>query len=213
MVWNKLFGRKRVEVEPVQHLPIIHEITFGRTAVINQVAVATLGPDHKFRLASSALTVTGQGHVKLEDGIHIHRFYGDDHTLLQVTGGDGFTEQGVQNITVFIAAHTIEPATNTDLLAEIERLKASTYEFDGVEYSRVWFDGDGPADPVKFHETVYLEEDKSESYGIQQTCMLFERDVDGVAELLLVSHEKTDNGDERVSMMIGIELSPSDVSL
>ncbi|UTW59633.1 DUF2491 family protein [Kordiimonas sp. SCSIO 12603] len=206
------FKNKKDEMkEPV--LPVIHDISFGRTVVIDPLAISLLGADHRMKLSTPSLTITGQGTVPFEDGVWLHRFYTDNHELLQIMGGDGKHDFGVQQISLFSVYDSIEPANEAALEAEIAKLKADTYTLDGVEYKRVWFDGDGPTEPVQFHETVYLDEGGAENYGIQQQCMLFGREVDGQEESLLVTHEKTDQGDESVTLMVGAVLSPNDISI
>lgn len=194
-------------------LPIIHNVGFGRTVTIDPLALTLLGEEHRFSLPTPSLTITGQGTVQFEDGVWLHRFYTDDHTLLQIMGGDGFENKDIQQISVFAVYDSIVPANGSVLASEIERLKDEQYSLDGATYDRVWFDGNGPTDPVQFYEDVYLDESGSEKYGIQQSCMLFSRDVDGVEENLLVTYEKTDTGDECVSQMVGITISPNDISL
>lgn len=194
-------------------LPIIHDVGFGRTVTVDQLAVSMLDDSHRFEMPTPSLTITGQGTVQFEDGVWLHRFYTDDHMLLQIMGGDGIEDKEIQQISVFSVYDSIEPANKTALASEIERLKADTYVLDGESYQRVWFDGEGTTDPVQFHEKVWLDETGSDSYGIQQSCMLYTRDVDGTEENLLVTYEKTTQGDECITQMVGITLSPNDLSL
>ncbi len=208
-----LFDFFKGKEEPEDKLPSIHDITFGRTAVIDGLAISLLGEDHRLKLSTPSLTVTGQGTVEFEDGVWLHRFYTDNHELLQIMGGDGIEEFGVQQISLFSVYDSIEPTNKAGFEREIDRMKEETYTLDGATYNRVWFDGDGPADLVQFHETVYLDEDGEDSYGIQQQCMLFSREVGDQEESLLVTHEKTTQGDESITQMVGAILSPNDVSI
>lgn len=205
--------KKKPEANKGPVLPTIHDVAFGRTVSVDQLAVSMLGDGHRFAMQTPSLTITGQGTVQFEDGVWLHRFYTDDHMLLQIMGGDGFSDQEVQQISLFCVYDSIEPANAAALDREIDRLKQDQYELDGATYQRVWFDGEGPTDPVQFHEEVNLNEAGTDSYGIQQSCMLFTRDVDGVDENLLVTYEKTTQGDESVTQMVGITLSPNDLSL
>ncbi|MEX0298416.1 MAG: DUF2491 family protein, partial [Kordiimonas sp.] len=190
------FFKKDKEEPQKPALPIIHDVSFGRTVSIDPLAISMLGDKHRFEMPTPSLTITGQGTVQFEDGVWLHRFYTDDHMLLQIMGGDGFEDKEVQQISVFAVYDSIEPANKARLAQEIERIKADTYMLNGESYQRVWFDGEGPTDPVQFHETVCLDETGEESYGIQQSCMLFTREVDGSEENLLVTYEKTTQGDE-----------------
>lgn len=210
-LFDFLKGKKEEAQAPT--LPVIHDVTFGRTVTIDPLIVNMLGAQHRFSMPTPSLTITGQGSVKFEDGVWLHRFYTDDHMLLQITGGDGVNSQDVQDISVFSVYDSKNPSSKTALSTEINRLKAATYTLDGVDYERVWFDGDDPADPVQFYETVYLDETGSEHYGIQQSCMLFSRMVDDTEENLLVTYEKTSQGDESITQMVGITISPNDLHL
>jgi hypothetical protein len=194
-------------------LPIIHDVGFGRTVNVDQLAISMLDNKHRFTMPTPSLTITGQGIVQFEDGVWLHRFYTDDHILLQIMGGDGIEDKEVQQISIFSVYDSIEPANTLTLAKEVERLKSDTYVLDGESYQRVWFDGEGATDPVQFHEKVCLNETGSESYGIQQSCMLYTRDVNDTEENLLVTYEKTTQGDECVTQMVGITLSPNDLSL
>jgi len=207
------FLKKDQPEEPKHTLPIIHDVTFGRTITIDPLAISMLGADHRLEMATPSLTITGQGTVAFEDGVWLHRFYTDDHMLLQIMGGDGIEDKEITQISLFSVYDSHEPANAAALEKEIERLKADTYTLDAAVYNRIWFEGDGPTEPVQFHETVHLDGEGKESYGIQQSCMLFGRDVDGVEESLLVTYEKTTQGDESVTLMVGATLSKNDVGL
>lgn len=204
---------KKQQVASSSPLPKILDIQLGRTVTIDSLALEMLGKDHRLSLSTPSLTITGQGCVKFEDGVWLHRFYTDNHELLQIMGGDGLDDFEVQQISLFSVYDSVEPASDLLLQSEIEKIKSDTYHLDGQNYKRLWFQGEGPADPVQFHETVYLDQTGTESYGIQQSCMLFARDVDGCEESLLVTYEKTSQGDESITKMVGALLSPSDVGL
>lgn len=207
------FLKGKTEETPKQKLPKINDIQFGRTVLVDPLAISMLGENHRLTLSTPSLTITGQGYTEFEDGVWLHRFYTDNHELLQIMGGNGFDDTNIQQISLFSVYDSIEPANESKLKQELERLKADTYTLDGIEYKRVWFEGDGPTNPVQFHETVYLDEVGEESYGIQQSCMLFMRDINGVEESLLVTHEKTTQGDESITQMVGTILSPNDISI
>jgi hypothetical protein len=207
------FFKNKAEETPEQKLPKINDIQFGRTVLVDSLAISMLGNSHRLTLSTPSLTITGQGCIEFEDGVWLHRFYTDNHELLQIMGGDGFSDTNIQQISLFSVYDSIEPANKSKLAHELERLRADTYILDGVEYKRAWFEGDGPTDPVQFHETIYLNETGEESYGIQQSCMLFMRDINGIEESLLVTHEKTTQGDESITQMTGAILSPNDISI
>ena len=205
---------KKKKPEPnVPALPVMHDVAFGRTVSVDPIALEMLGEGHRCALETNSLTITGQGCVEFEDGVFLHRYYTDDHILLQIMGGDGKRDKSVQQISVFSVYDSIEPANTGITKAEVARLHQDSYILDGERYERVWFDGDGPADPVKFYEDVFLDADGKESYGIQQTCMLYSRSVDDVDEMLLVTHEKTNEGGESITQMVGFVLSPNDLSI
>lgn len=205
--------RKKDQEPSAPRLPVIHDVAFGRTVTIDRLALSMLGAHHRSELPTPSLTITGQGCVEFEDGVFLHRFYTDDHVLLQILGGDGKHDKSVQQISVFSVYDSIEPASSTSLKAELDRIGQDHYVLDGERYDRVWFDGSGPTAPVQFFEDVYLDDQGSESYGIQQSCMLFSRSVDDVDEMLLVTHEKTTEGGESITQMVGFVLSPNDLTL
>lgn len=206
-----IFKKKAEEEKFV--LPVIHDVGFGRTVTVDQLAINLLGSGHRFSMVTPSLTITGQGMVQFEDGVWLHRFYTDDHMLLQIMGGDGIENGEVQQVSLFNVYDSVEPANKAALNEELRRLQQDSYELDGAHYQRVWFDGDGPTEPVQFFEEVFLDQKGEEKYGIQQSCMLFARDVDGAEESLLVTYEKTTQGDESITQMVGITLSPNDLTL
>jgi len=203
-------GKKQ---QPDFQLPVMADVRLGGTVQIDPLALQMLGAEHRLKPELASLIITGQGQVAFEDGVWLHRYYTDDHMLLQIMGGDGVADHSVQQISLFMAYDVINPANSTEMQAEIAKLRQPTYVLDDITYERIWFDGDGLADPVQYYETVHLAADGSDSYGIQQTAMLYARDVGGVDESLLVTHERTTQGDESISLMVGAILSENDMTI
>ena len=92
-MFKRLFGQR--EAGPVSQLAVVRNITVGRTVALDPLAWRRLGDETHFSLDRDALEITAQGVVRLDDGPFVHRFYTDDHVMLQAmsddAGGAGYS--------------------------------------------------------------------------------------------------------------------------
>src|SRR5688572_4684428 len=87
-MFGKLFGSGKKPAEPVRALPVIRNVTIGRTVILDPLIWRRHGGDLKFELDRDTLEITAQGVIALDDGAFVHRFYTDDHLMLQVVSDD-----------------------------------------------------------------------------------------------------------------------------
>jgi hypothetical protein len=208
-MFGKLFGGKDETRPP---LPVIRNVTIGRTVVLDPLAWRRLGEETKFALDRDTLEITAQGLIKLNDGAFVHRFYTDDEILFQVVSDDR-EGQKANDFTVFIPWASAYPADRADRDQWGQRLRARAFQPEGLpEYRRLWF-GDEAAeqDPVTLWEDVYYDRDaRTPDRRLFQTTMLFHRDLaggDGRELLLALTLEPEDSKDVSHEIMIGLPLS------
>ena len=86
-MFKKLFGRS-VRPAPASRLAMVRNITVGRTVALDPLAWRRLGSETHFTLDRDVLDITAQGLVSLDGGQYVHRFYTDDHIMLQAMSDD-----------------------------------------------------------------------------------------------------------------------------
>jgi len=209
-MFGKLFGNKGGETTP--GLPIIRNVTIGRTVVLDPLAWRRFGAETKFALDRDTLEITAQGLIKLNDGAFVHRFYTDDEILFQVVSDDR-EGQKANDFTVFVPWASEYPADRADRDLWTQRLRARTFQPEGLPaYARLWFGEEAvEQDPVTLWEDVYYDRDASKpERRLFQTTMLFSRDLaggDGRELLLALTLEPEDSKDVSHETMIGLPLS------
>ncbi len=207
-MFGKLFGRKDAQ-RPA--LPVIRNVTIGRTVVLDPLAWRRFGGETKFALDRDTLEITAQGLIQLNDGAFVHRFYTDDEILFQVVSDDR-EGQRANDFTVFVPWTSEYPTDRADRDLWAERLRARTFQADGLpEYRRFWFGEDAERqEPVTLWEDVYYDrEGAAPDRRLFQTTMLFHRDLAGGEgrELLLALTAEPEDGDVTHETMIGLPLS------
>ncbi len=209
-MFGKLFGKKDGGSRPA--LPIIRNVTIGRTVVLDPLAWRRLGAETKFALDRDTLEITAQGLIQLNDGAFVHRFYTDDEILFQVVSDDR-EGQRANDFTVFVPWASEYPADRADKDLWTARLRARTFQPEGLPaYTRLWFGDEAEQqDPVTLWEDVYYERDsETPARRLFQTTMLFHRDLaggDGRELLLALTLEPEDGSDVTNETMIGLPLS------
>jgi hypothetical protein len=212
--FKALWGSGKAERKPA--IPEILRLTIGRSAVIDPLLIRTRGPDSKLNIPSNSLVIVAQGMIRLEDGTFVHRFYTEDHTMLQVLSAAREGDEHIKEITLFAPLDSVYPSTEADFAAWKQRIRQTAFKTaDGTKYQRYWFDNsDLPEDPVRIVETVYDDLSGEDTRTIVQTSMLFGRTLQsGDVELLLTSIEQPSNHEATVEMMVGMKLSCSDLSI
>lgn len=207
-MFGKLFGRKDAQ-RPA--LPVIRNVTIGRTVVLDPLAWRRFSGEARFALDRDTLEITAQGLIQLNDGAFVHRFYTDDEILFQVVSDDR-EGQRANDFTVFVPWASEYPADRADRDLWAERLRARTFQAEGLpEYRRFWFGEDAERqEPVTLWEDVYYDrEAATPDRRLFQTTMLFHRELAGGEgrELLLALTAEPEDGDVTQETMIGLPLS------
>jgi hypothetical protein len=206
-MFEKLFGRGRSEPEKPA-LAVVRNVTIGRTVVLDPLAWRRMSGG-SFSLDRDTLEITAQGVVKLPEGDHVHRFYTDDHIMLQAVSSDA-EGQFANDFTLFTPFASHYPASPAEKKAWIERLSGPSFTDPGLPvFQRFWFPPeDGLQPPVSFWEEVFTDRAASTPYArIYQTCMLYSRERgDEGSELLLAIAQETEGGDYTHEVMVGVAL-------
>ena len=208
MIFRGLFGGKRDERDD-QVIPVVRNVTIGRSVRVDPLAWRRLGGEAKFRLTADVLSIVAQGRINLGADGFVHRFYTDDDLMLQMVSTDAMG-QDANDFTLFGPWSSAYPPDAAAKRVWADRLRARTFGgADLPEYRRFWFgDTDERQDPVSFWETVYDDRTGLNFRKIYQTCMLFARDLPGEGrELLLAIEMEPEGGDLTHEVMVGIPLN------
>ena len=209
MIFRGLFGGGRRGEEQTPALPVVRNITIGRSVRLDPLAWRTLGADAKFRPETNTLEIVAQGRIDLGADGFVHRFYTNEDLMLQMVSPDA-EGQGADDFTVFMPWSSAYPPDAGAKRRWADRLRARTFGGEDLpEYHRFWFgEADERQDPVSFWENVYDDRAGVEARRIYQTCMLFARDLPGEGrELLLAIEMEPQGGDLTHEIMVGIPLN------
>jgi hypothetical protein len=201
-----LFNRGRGQQAPA--LPVVRNVTIGRSVRLDPLAWRRLGADARFRLDTDTLGIVAQGRIDMGADGYVHRFYTEDDAMLQMVSPDA-EGQLAEDHTLFLPWSSAYPPDAAARRRWADRLRARTFTDEGLpEYRRFWFgDTDERQDPVSFWESVYDDREASAARRIYQTCMLFARELPGDArELLLAIEMEPEGGDLTHEVMVGIPL-------
>lgn len=212
-MFKRLFGKPAPE--PTNRLATVRNITVGRTVSLDPLAWRRLGDTTRFTLDRDVLDITAQGHVELDGGQHVHRFYTEDHVMLQAMSDDAAGLESY-DFTLFIPWTSAYPANETARRKWRDRLSAPVFEGAAEnlpDYPRFWFsETDEIQKPVELWETIWDDRTATEPYSrIFQTCMLYARDLEDGRELMLALEMQPQDaagkpGDITHEIMIGIPL-------
>lgn len=208
MIFRGLFGGKKDDAHD-QVIPVVRNVTIGRTVRLDPLAWRRYGSDTKFALNVDVLEIVAQGRINLGADGFVHRFYTQDDMMLQMVSPDAMGQQS-EDFTLFGPWSSEYPPDSYAKRAWSDRLRARTFGgADLPEYRRFWFgDADERQDPVSFWETVYDDRSGYNFRKIYQTCMLFSRDLPGDGrELLLAIELEPEGGDLTHEVMVGIPLN------
>lgn len=213
-MFKRLFGKSAPE-QPANRLATVRNITVGRTVSLDPLAWRRLGDTTKFTLDRDVLDITAQGHVELESGQHVHRFYTDDHVMLQAMSDDAAGQESY-DFTLFSPWTSAYPPADRERRIWRDRLSEPVFHGaaeDLPDYPRFWFsESDAIQKPVELWETIWDDRTSTTPYsGIFQTCMLYARDLDDGRELMLALEMQPQDaagkpGDVTHEIMIGIPL-------
>ncbi|TVV75736.1 DUF2491 family protein [Sphingomonas solaris] len=205
-MFDRLFGRKR-SLEG-SALPIVRNVTLGRSIVLDPLAWRRFGDALRFPFDRDTLQIVAQGQVTLNDGGFVHRFYTDDDVMFQAVSNDA-AGQDVTDVTLFAPWDSQYPTMPFDRPAWLQRLTARTFTAEGLpEYRRFWFGDEAvKQEPVTFWEDLHDDRDGIVDRRIFQTSMLFARDLDGDGrELLLAIDQENEAGEVSFEIMLGVAL-------
>jgi hypothetical protein len=209
VIFRGLFGGKRSQGAGDQVIPVVRNVTIGRTVRLDPLAWRRYGSDAKFALDTDVLEIVAQGRINLGADGFVHRFYTEDDLMLQMVSPDAAGE-GANDFTLFGPWSSDYPPDAAAGRRWGDRLRARTFTgHDLPEYRRFWFgDADERQDPVSFWESVYDDRAGAHVRRIYQTCMLFGRDLPGEGrELLLAIEMEPEGGDLTHEVMVGIPLN------
>ena len=160
--------------------------------------------------------VAAHGEATLDADTVLHRYYDDDHRLLQVLVPPGGGMADVQDVSLYAPWDSVAPMGQ----AEWDRwtgwdglIGQPEYDADGILFRRYWGDGPDRVPLVEFTEKV---DDGSACREIHQRCMLYSRPVGAGEEMLLLNIERDLARDSRheggsIEFMIGYGLGPADI--
>lgn len=206
-MFDRLFGRK----QPLEgtELPVIRNVTLGRTVTVDPLAWRRFGDELLFPFDRDTLVIVAQGLVDLNEGGFVHRFYTNDDIMFQAVSNDR-AGQDVTDVTIFAPWDSAYPSSAAQRPAWKTRLKARSFTAEGLpDYDRVWFGPEASEqEPVTFWEDIHDDRDGIVDRRIFQTCMLFGRDLPGDdgRELLLAIDQENEAGDVSFEIMLGMAL-------
>jgi hypothetical protein len=213
-MFEKLFGRGG-KGPAAPELPVVRNVTIGRTVVLDPLSWRRFGAATKFELDRDVLSITAQGLIALDDGAFVHRFYTDDHIMFQVVSDDR-AGQLANDFTLFVPWASEYPGSAKERAAWADRLRAPTFDAAGLPpYRRFWFGDESPDQaPVTFWEDVFDDRQATAPYArLFQSCMLFHRDLpDEGRELLLAITLEPERGERTHEIMVGLPLSVGEFS-
>lgn len=205
-MFERLFGREAPP--PEDALPVVRNVTLGRTVMVDPLAWRRFGDGIKFPFTGDTLQIVAQGIVGLNEGGFIHRFYTDDDVMLQAVTSDR-AGADISDVTIFAPWDSQYPGSSTDRDDWRRRLTAAAFTAPELpEYRRLWFGDTAPSqEPISFWEDLHDDRDGIVDRRIFQVCMLFSRRLgDDGRELLLAIDQETDAGDVSLEIMLGVAL-------
>jgi hypothetical protein len=213
-MFRRLFGQR--DAEPASRLAQVRNITVGRTVALDPLAWRRLGAETCFSLDRDALEITAQGLIQLDDGPFVHRFYTDDHVMLQAMSDDA-AGAAAYDFTLFAPWSSAYPPDGAARRAWADRLSEPVFDgqAEGLpSYPRFWFsESEARQPPVRLWESVYDDRAALEPYSrIFQTCMLYARNLAGGRELMIALEQEPQGGEATHEIMIGIPLDMAEFS-
>jgi len=208
-MFKRLFGSGETTPPPVT-LAEVRNITVGRTVSLDTLAWDRLGDETHFKLDRDALEITAQGVVALDGGQYVHRFYTDDHVMLQAMSDDAGGRTSY-DFTLFIPWTSAYPPSDRERRLWKDRLSEPVFDGAAEElpaYPRFWFaENDLRQPPVTLWESIYDDRTATAPYSkIFQTCMLYARELSGGRELMMALEMEPEGGEVTHEIMIGIPL-------
>jgi hypothetical protein len=207
--------------EAQNELPEVLGVTIGRAVTVDSISVKLLPQDSLIEVPQLTFSIVAQGHCDLGEQSHLHRFYPDDDALLlQIQGGDGVTDERVDEIMLWSYYDVQYPSTDHQWREIRRSICQKTFSLStsggDVLFERAWFDSsDQPEEPMQYWESVNEDRSGKSRRKIFQSAMLFARELsDGKDEMLLVNMEEVEGTSERsVAFMLGRSLSQHELHI
>ena len=200
---------------PANRLAEVRNITIGRTVALDPLAWRRLGSESVFTLDRDVLDISAQGLVELDSGQFVHRFYTDDHLMLQAMSDDAEGRESY-DFSLFIPWSSAYPPGEREKRIWRDRLSEPLFVGAAEElpdYPRYWFaESDARQPPVTLWESVWDDRTATKPWSrIFQTCMLYARELSAGRELMLALEMQPEDangrpGDVTHEIMIGIPL-------
>lgn len=219
-MFKRLFGGND-PAPAANRLAEVRNITIGRTVSLDPLAWRRLGEETVFSLDRDVLNISAQGAIALDSGQHVHRFYTDDHVMLQAMSDDAEGRESY-DFSLFVPWTSAYPPGERERRVWRDRLSDPVFHGAAEElpdYPRYWFaESDAVQPPVTLWESVWDERAATTPYSkIFQTCMLYARDLAGGRELMLALEMQPQDaagkaGDTTHEIMVGIPLEMAEFS-
>lgn len=200
---------------PANRLAEVRNITIGRTVALDPLAWRRLGSESVFTLDRDVLDISAQGLVELDSGQFVHRFYTDDHLMLQAMSDDAEGRESY-DFSLFTPWSSAYPPGEREKRIWRDRLSEPVFVGAAEElpdYPRYWFaESDARQPPVTLWESVWDDRMATKPWSrIFQTCMLYARELSAGRELMLALEMQPEDangrpGDITHEIMIGIPL-------
>ena len=212
-MFKRLFGGN--EPAPVSRLAEVRNITIGRTVALDPLAWRRLGSETVFSLDRDVLDISAQGSIALDSGQFVHRFYTDDHLMMQAMSDDAEGRESY-DFSLFMPWTSAYPPGEREKRMWRDRLSEPVFHGaaeDLPDYPRYWFaESDARQPPVTLWEDVWDDRTATRPWSrIFQTCMLYARELEAGRELMLALEMQPEDangkpGDVSHEIMIGIPL-------
>jgi hypothetical protein len=191
-------------------------LSIGRAVALDTMRLRLEANRLAMRLPPETLVITGHGTADLDSSGLLHRFYDDDHTMLQVLCLGGTSDDCVREVTLYHLWDEVVPASArewADWDGEGGKIGAALFEADGFRFERVWGDpGSRWIQPAEFTEEVTV--DQGPNRLIHHKLVPYRREVGPLVENLIIAVERDLASNDRgsVTFMIGYGLAMADVT-
>ncbi len=168
------------------------------------------------KLPPETLVVTGHGVATLDASGLIHRYYSDDHAMLQTLCVGGISDDCIREITLYHLWDEFVPGSPAEWAAwdgQGGRIGAATFEAEGLRFERVWGEASTAwVAPAEFTEEVIDNEGGRKT--IHQKIMPYRREIGPLVETLLIAVERDIASSDRgsITFMVGYGLARADVT-
>jgi hypothetical protein len=208
-----LFGSSPEDPPTVEPGPF--GLTLNRAVTMDLLGLRLEEKKLALPFPSETLVISGYGVVQLDSQSVLHRFYDDQHTMLQILCEGGIGDECIREIMLFRPWDTVSPGSAAEWSlwdSPSGKIGAAHYFADGFTFERVWGEPSTPwIQPSEFTEKVHTDDD--DVRHIHQKVMPYKREIGSLRENLILAVERDLASADRgsVTLMIGYGLSPADI--